>query len=177
MPLTSDDMLPPEVVTAVREEDGNINSGTTTRRVLAGSNPGWLVLTPTGELCLARRTYPLRPIVNGLSVPPISSTTCASEQAAESGRLVETESLVAYVGESARNIVVGVVPDGVATVKIREVGGATVVGHVTRNAYEVLATNPRSVEIASAGRRYVVQVRSFSGGHYEPPKAEGGWPS
>lgn len=176
LPPTSDDTLPPEMVAAFRaEDDPGINAGTRTRRVLAGSNPGWLVLTPTKKLCLARRTYPLRPVVNGLPLPPISSKTCTSEEAAVSGRLVETESLVTQVGERARNIVVGVVPDGVAMVTIREGDGAIVIGHVTRNAYEALTTHPRSVEFASRGRRYVVQVRSFSGGHYMPPKVQGGW--
>jgi hypothetical protein len=82
---------------------------------------------------------------------------------------VGVESLIANVGEPARAIVVGVVPDGIATVKIRESDGRMIVVDVTRNGYEALIAHPRSVEFVRRDHRYVVQLSSFDGGRYEPP--------
>jgi hypothetical protein len=159
------DVLPPVVVASLREDGEQFTAKMFVRQVVAGSDPGWLVLTPNHELCLVRLIYPL---VLGLSLPPLTSKICDSEEWAESGHLVETQSRVVQVGEPARNIVVGVVPDGVAAVRIQERDGHMIITSVTRNAYETLTMYPRSVEFVSKGRRFVLQLSSFDGGHYVP---------
>jgi hypothetical protein len=171
IPSTQDDILPKNVVSSLQEE--GLNGKVSTRRVVASSDPGWLVLASDGSLCLVRLIYPLIPAIEGPSLP-ITSKTCASEEQARSGQLVETESLTTEVGEPSRNVVVGIVPDGVATVKVSEANGQVVVVHVTRNAYEAVTANPRSVEFVSGGHWYVVQVRSFNGNkaRYQPPPKE-----
>lgn len=169
----SDDTPPATVVASLREAGDQFMRA---RRVLVGSDPGWLVLTSSGELCLVRLVYPLVLAVSGQLPPPITSKVCASEQETESGYLVETDSLIAHVNDPERNIVVGIVPDGVATVKIIEADGRTRVSPVTHNAYEALAAYPSSVEFVSRGHRHTVVVKSFGSGHYESPKGAGAFP-
>jgi hypothetical protein len=165
-----DDVLPTELAASLRKD------GTPpfmrVRRVVAGSNPGWLALTATDELCLIHLTYPLLSVVNGQSLTPLPSRICTSEDEAGSGHLVDTESLIAQVGGMTRNIVIGVVPNGVATVKIKEENGRVIAASVTRNGYEAMTAHPRSVGFVSRGHKYVVQVRGFNSNkaRYQAPK-------
>lgn len=170
---TQDDVLPPSLSPLLLEAGEHVSPQPTARRVVAGINPAWLVVSLNGHLCLMQLIYPIVPVVSGQSAPPIASKSCASENEAVEGNLVTTDSLVAEAGARERNIVVGIVPDGVATVKIRETDGRAFIIRVARNAYEALISHPQSVEFLYAGAWHVVPVKSFSSkSHYQAPGRE-----
>jgi len=110
------------------------------RRVLA-DQPGWLVPAQGGELCLVR----LIDLVGGKPLDgaftPAITHVCVSEHAAQSGQLVEVQSLGTSIAKSGVCRVVGVVPDGVTAVHVGSDHGTARVP-VDRNAYEVIVYKP-----------------------------------
>jgi hypothetical protein len=169
VPSGPDDALPLSLV-AVLRGNGQFSAQMSVRRIAAGSNPSWLVMLPSDELCLMQLTYPLLPSVNGLPLSPLPSQACTSEELAETGRLANVQSLASEAGQFGRNVVTGVVPNGVTTVMIKEGDGHMIVAPVTRNGYEVLSVDPHSLEFVSGGHRYDQRLGSFGRrAHYEPP--------
>jgi len=167
---TPDDTLPPAVSSSLLEAG---EAWTVARRVAVGINPAWLVASSDDRLCLVQLIYPVVSVVNRRSVPPITSTTCASENEAAGGNLLVTDSLIAEVGARERNLIVGIVPDGVSVVKVRETDGQVFTVRVSRNAYEALIGHPQSVGFVYKTARHVVPVKSFSSkGHYQAPAKE-----
>lgn len=151
---TPDDVIPVEVATALMRSErpefatADIRKA---RRVLA-NDPGWLVPATNGEICLERLIYPLIADIKGAALQPTPSQMCTSESEAQAGRLVETHALLTSGREAKYSTVVGVVPNGVATVTIVSRSGRRISVTVLRNAYEAVVADPVSV-------RYVMRHR------------------
>ncbi len=137
------------------------------RRVIPNKQV-WLVPAPEGVLCLVRVVYPLIALgTRGERLPPVLRGACSSEKAAETGRLMATQSLIATFAKLVPTRVYGIVPNGVRHVVARSSGKAARTVAVQRNAYEFTMINPRSVSfVTSSGghqRRYLIPTPTVAG--------------
>jgi len=115
------------------------------RRVLQ-HDPAWLLPAEGEEVCLARVLYPLVSAVRGGHFPPILTHICKSVRAAELGELVEVQTLSTSTSHVGPVRVIGVAPDGVATIVIRATGGRSTRAPVIDNTYEAVVVHPTAVE-------------------------------
>jgi hypothetical protein len=144
---TPDDSLPQEVVgTLVSSSEPEFTSADirSARRVLA-DKPTWLIRAANGELCLVGIVYPLTDSALRARFTPTVTRECAAEGDAESGHLVGTQSLGVSVTTSVMARVVGVVPNGTASVVIVARDRQSVSAAVERNAYEAIVQEPVAV--------------------------------
>lgn len=139
---SGDDALPTDVVASLSrnvEREFSRADIRAARRVLA-NKPAWLIPAANGEMCLVARVY--APASRGPVLPPTLTTDCAPEEAANSGEIVETQS----VDNNTQTVrLVGVVGDGVGTVAVVTRHGPPVVIDVIRNGYEALVRKPIAV--------------------------------
>lgn len=144
---TPDDAIPAEIAAALARNDppgfdsADIRAA---RRVLA-NDPAWLLPATNGEICLERIIYPLIGEVDGVMLQPTRSQTCTSETEAQEGRLVEAQALLTSGTQAKDSKVVGITPNGVATVTIVLRNGRHVPVTVLQNAYEAVVAHPASV--------------------------------
>jgi hypothetical protein len=165
---TPADALPPEII-AMLSRSSHPEFGKAdiraARRVLA-NDPGWLVPASNGEMCLVRLVYPLIAKVHSATLPPIPLHTCATKHSAETGRLVETQSLATSGTRSHDNKIVGIAPNSVATVKILSDRGSDTTVDVIRNAYEAIVVDPVAVLFLTLGHgkvlTHTVPLTTFS---------------
>jgi hypothetical protein len=140
---TPSDSLPREAIASlansVQPEFSAVDIHTA-RRVLANT-PGWIVPASDGELCMVRVVYPVAP-TPGVPFSPSVAYRCSTEPEVEAGRLVETQYLGTTVSRSPHARVVGVAPNGVASVTIVTGDGLQTAVAVTRNAYEAIVDDP-----------------------------------
>ena len=84
--------------------------------------------------------------VRGGHFPPILTHICKSVRAAELGELVEVQTLSTSTSHVGPVRVIGVAPDGVATIVIRATGGRSTRAPVIDNTYEAVVVHPTAVE-------------------------------
>jgi hypothetical protein len=163
LPREPDDVLPKQLESALREDEGpgfGAQALQTARRVLPNT-PVWLIRAGNGELCIARLEYALISTARGSTFPPIASHGCVSEHAALLGRLVDVRSLAtAPTTSEAPAEVIGIAPDRVASVTVRGDRPRLTTVPVTRNAYSVTVTGPQQVVFRTRvhGRRTRVVI-------------------
>jgi hypothetical protein len=142
-------------------------------RRISATEPRWILPASNGELCLTELAYPLVAQVSGKILPPVPTLNCVSVAAAEAGELIYTRALVtSTTTRPTLTQVVGVVPNGITTVRIVLQPGREMSVPVIQNAYEALATDPRDVQftIGEGDRQRVriVPVRTFEAQNSSP---------
>lgn len=169
---TADDSLPFTASSTLSEAGRRAIQHPGARRVAVGIDPTWLVPLIDGRLCLVQLVYPIV-VTDTRTAAPITSITCASESETVAGNLIVADSLMAEVRTHERSLIIGIVPNGVPRVEVRETDGRVSIIRVTRNAYEALVGRPKSVEFVYGITHHIVRVQSFSGkGHYQAPTKE-----
>jgi hypothetical protein len=157
-----DDALPAQVLETLSQSASPTFTAAdelAARRVLANS-PAWLVPASDGEACLIRIVQPLVRIEEGRPLPPSVSLICLPEQAAQSGQLVETQSLSLGSANARWYRVVGVVPDTAREIEIVSAHDTRMAITAVRNAYEAVVRDPRAVRFLTGRRRrqHVVSI-------------------
>lgn len=147
------------------------------RRVVA-DKPYWLVPAETGVLCLTGLIYPSASrATGGPGLPPLPAVTCTPDKNAEAGRLITYQLLTTANGTYRSTRVVGVVPNGVATVTIDRRHAPPISLPVVRNGYETMITHPVRLQfVAREGaraRHHNVDLAGASGGKGNPPRRAG----
>lgn len=136
------------------------------RRVLA-DDPGWLLPAANGEICLVQLIYPVANADHVEALPALPVISCEPQARAQAGELVATHSLSSSVTEAAKIQVVGIVPDGVRTVKIISHAERAPTVDVVRNAYEAVVPDPVSIRFVTATDHkqitHVIALVSYSG--------------
>jgi hypothetical protein len=125
----------------------------------------WLVPNGESDLCLVRLIAPLIPVLDGEHLPDGVIRSCATARAASQGRLVEVQALVTSRHVSGRNLVVGIVPDGVRSVTISLLHGSRHLS-VARNSFGALVGIPTALTFADPnGVVQRVRLQTFAPSH------------
>jgi hypothetical protein len=128
----------------------------------------WLVPASDQRLCLVYTVGALTRGPGDASLPLAIVRQCTTVAAAATGRLVVTQSLSPSRKGSGDALILGVVPDGVASVSVVGADGRTTVLRVLRNSYAGKVADPTAVTFSDrmgsgAEVSRTVPVASFGG--------------
>jgi hypothetical protein len=116
--------------------------------------------------------YPTITRLEGELLRPSIAHNCALEAKAQAGAIVESQSLTC--GLNARTArIVGVSPDGVATVTVLARDGPPIVAAVIRNAYDVMVNDPVAIRFVvnreSRSYTHTIRLAIVQAGGVAPP--------